>query len=261
MPARGQRRRQQEELVFPFFRELPAELRCMVWEHSWEPRTVTLYPIEPTDKPVFLRPRGGNLLPASGYVNTESREHTLRRYKRCFSHGDSTDFRWFNFHLDTLCLATFGYYLVKLDHAELRQVQRLIVPEWFPGCVRAATPCPDTWPEPVSESFDSPEMEELLEKHYPSLREITLTTGKWAIQWCLERIAKKPEDCWKFEPRRSPYVGWGHMRTTYVGKLKVRHSPSGGKTYQQRYCCRMSDKDVDLFLYRLRSMLWWDIIL
>ncbi|KAI3321008.1 hypothetical protein HD806DRAFT_546837 [Xylariaceae sp. AK1471] len=213
MPARRRRRRrQQQQREFHLFGKLPTELRLKIWVYTWKPRTVSLYPI---DDDHFLRPGGKNPLPASGYVNFESRSETLRHYKRCFAHPDKTDFRWFNFRLDTLCLAASWWFLDKLDPRDLRQVQRLIVPEPLSSAISAATPCRDKWPEPVTESFESPMVKELLEENYPSLREITLTTNMWMVR---EQYSPrdKLEDCYIFQAHPSLYKGWGHMRTTYI---------------------------------------------
>ncbi|KAI0416153.1 hypothetical protein F5X98DRAFT_344850 [Xylaria grammica] len=35
------------------------------------------------------------------------------------------------------------------------------------------------------------------------------------------------------------------MRTTYIGGLKARHSPTGRETYRQRYCCQVSEIEVN----------------
>ncbi|KAI0428367.1 hypothetical protein F5Y09DRAFT_289397 [Xylaria sp. FL1042] len=239
------RRRQQEQLrqVFHLFGQLPTELRLKIWAYSWVSRTVSLYLI---DADHFLRPGDENLLPASGYVNSESRSETLRHYKRSFVHPDKSDFRWFNFNLDALCLATSWPFLDDLDPADLRQVQRLIIPETLPSTL-AATPCPSTWPEPVTESFKSPKVEKLLAEKYPNLKEITLTTNRWHVykQFSSEN---KVENYYLFQRGLSPFKGWGHMRTTYISGLKVRHSPSGSKSYRQRYCCRLSEEDVDFLV-------------
>ncbi|KAJ8126527.1 hypothetical protein O1611_g7112 [Lasiodiplodia mahajangana] len=251
MPARRRRKQkqkqQEKERVFHLFGKLPTELRLEIWTHTWEPRTVTIYP---TENGVFMRPRGGNFLPASGYVNFESRSETLRYYKRCFDHGDEKDFRWFNFDLDTLCVATDPC-LDLLDLTELRQLQRLIVPDDFPGVVRAATRCRDTWPKPITESFESAKVEEYLQEYYPSLREVTLTTSKWG--WYM--VPPKWEYRFLFRPSESSFKGWGHMRTTYVGRLRIRHSPAGSKTDRQRYSRRFSKKDVDWFLELIADLL------
>ncbi|KAI0106468.1 hypothetical protein GGR51DRAFT_171247 [Nemania sp. FL0031] len=251
MPARRQRKQKpQQERVFHLFGRLPTELRLEIWKRTWEPRTVTLYPIE---HGTFLRPRGGNLLPASGYVNAESRSETLRYYKRCFDHGDKTDFRWFNFHLDTLCIATYTIYLSSLDPTELRQIQRLILPEDLPGFARDMTPCRNTWPKPVTESFESAEVEENLQEYYPSLREITLTTSHWG-PWRMGRgwEGVSWEDryaCFRCESK------FGHMRTAYIGKLKIRHSPNGKRTFRHRYGYRLSEHHVEFFLGMIADLL------
>ncbi|KAI0904880.1 hypothetical protein F4823DRAFT_613198 [Ustulina deusta] len=206
MPAR-QRHKQERQRVFQLFRQLPTEVRLKIWVHTWEPRTVSLYP-STDDGGSFLRPGTKNRLPASGYVNSESRSETLRYYKPCFANRDKTDFRWFNFRLDTLCLASDEWFLDKLDPSDARQVQRLILPETFPGVIRAATPCRDTWPKPVTESFEAPIIKELLEEDYPNLKEITLTTNRWWVskRYSLEKELEKYD--YLFEPQASLYKGW-----------------------------------------------------
>ncbi|KAI0805026.1 hypothetical protein GGR55DRAFT_293963 [Xylaria sp. FL0064] len=244
MPARRRPRGQQEQpQMFHLFGQLPTELRLKIWTHSWAPRTVSLYLV---DADHFLRPGDRNLLPASGYVNSESRSETLRHYKRSFVHPDKTGFRWFNFDLDILCLATSWPFLDDLDPRDLRQVQRLIIPETLPG-TRAVTPCETTWPEPVTESFKSPKVEQLLMEKYPNLREITLTTNRWHVYKQVSSESRV-ENCYLFQRGLSLFKGWGHMRTTYISGLKVRHSPTGSKTNRQRYCCRLSEEDVDFLV-------------
>ncbi|RYC62274.1 hypothetical protein CHU98_g3943 [Xylaria longipes] len=239
-------RQQKQQQVFHLFGQLPTELRLQIWAYTWKPRTVALYPVADDD---FLRPmdRKKNRLPASAYVNSESRSETLRYYyKRSFAERD--DFRWFNFGLDTLCLAAEnGLQLLQfLDSDDLRKVQRLVVPETIPSLIQAATPCSDTWPVPVTESFESPEIEEVLQKNYPALKEITLTTSRWLPCTVYSIEEKRDLYYYFFDKTLSPFSseGWGHMRTTYIGGLKVRHSPVGRKTYRQRYCCGLSEKDV-----------------
>ncbi|KAF2963866.1 hypothetical protein GQX73_g9702 [Xylaria multiplex] len=271
MPAKQRRRQKRQQGEFHLFGQLPTELRLQIWAYTWEPRTVSLYAI---DRDHFLRPGGKNLLPASAYVNYESRKETLRYYKRCFAHPDKSDFRWFNFRLDTLCLAANLPFL-NIDPNDLKQVQRLIVPDENPGTTFADTPCRDTWPEPVTQSFESPVVEALLEIKYPSLKELTLTANRWRVynarsplnrlpgvytifhilrdlnRWNLHRVVNSAryEDQLgnKYTLERDDGLGegWGHMRTTYISGLKVRHSPSGRKTYQQRYCCKLSEEDVE----------------
>ncbi|KAI0546839.1 hypothetical protein F4679DRAFT_556140 [Xylaria curta] len=103
------------------FAELPIELRLKIWAHTWEPRTITLFPASGvyslTDK---------NPLPTSAYVNSESRSETLQHYKRCFVH----DFHWFNFRLDTLCIAVEcrSEDLESLDPSDPRAVRALSNP-------------------------------------------------------------------------------------------------------------------------------------
>ncbi|GAW27139.1 putative cyclin-like f-box protein [Rosellinia necatrix] len=246
MPAR-RRHKQEQPQAFRLFQQLPAELRLQIWVCTWEPRTVSLFPStdDGYDKLSFLRPGSKNRLPTSAYVNSESRSEALRYYKRCFANRDKTDFRWFNFRLDTLCLASNPWALDMLDLGELRQVQRLIAPEFFPGAIHAMVSCDSTWPKPVTESFKSPAIKALLEHHYPSLREITLTTNIWVI------INQK----YHFTPQPSEFKGWGHLRTTYISGLKIRHSPSGSKTYRQRYCCRLSKSDIEILLATIFHLL------
>lgn len=196
---RQQEQEQQRQRVFHLFGQLPTELRLEIWVHSWEPRTISLFPI---DYDNLIRPGGKNRLPASGYVNYESRSETLRHYKRCFAHPDKSDFRWFNFRLDTLCVPTSMRDIEKLDYRDFRQVQRLIIPELLPGLACVWTPCPDTWPETAIQSFESPMIED-------------------------------------------------------IGGLKVRFSPSGGKTHRERYCYRLSEKDVEFLLMSIRHLLIW----
>ncbi|KAI1753519.1 hypothetical protein F4782DRAFT_529398 [Xylaria castorea] len=238
MPAK------QQQQVFHFFGQLPTELRLQIWVYTWKPRTVTLYPVE---NDYFLRPTNKNRLPASAYVNSESRSETLRYYKRCFAQQD--DFRWFNFRLDTLCIPVLccPQELEFLDPGDLRKVQRLIVPETVPGNIHAETPCEDTWPDPVTESFESPEVEELLRENYPALREITLITGIWLTCKSYSLQEEKELYLYDFIEGQSAFTdkGWGHMRTTYIGGLKVRHTPDGSKSYRQRYCCGLGEKDVE----------------
>ncbi|KAI0538346.1 hypothetical protein GGR58DRAFT_526461 [Xylaria digitata] len=240
MPARQRRRQQQQRGVFHLFGQLPTELRLQIWAHTWKPRTISLYAI---DRDHFLLPGGKNLLPASAYVNRESRSETLRHYKRCFSHPDKTDFRWFNFRLDTLCLAA-SWPLLNIDPNDLRQVQRLIAPDEFPGATLVETPCRNTWLEPVTESFESPVVREVLEEKYPSLKELTLTTNRWHVVKPYYP-QDQPGNGYAFE-RHGGLGNWGHMRTTYISGLKVRHSPSGRKTYRQRYCCQLSKEDAEI---------------
>jgi hypothetical protein len=45
------------------------------------------------------------------------------------------------------------------------------------------------------------------------------------------------------------------MRTTYIGGLRVRHSPAWSKTYRQRYCCRLSERDVELLITAITDIL------
>ncbi|TGJ88613.1 hypothetical protein E0Z10_g170 [Xylaria hypoxylon] len=228
MPARW--RQQQRKQMFHLFGQLPTELRLEIWAQTWEPRSLSIYPI---DDDHFLCPGGRNRLPASAYVNSESRSETLRHYKRRLAHRDKTDFRWFNFHLDTLCLGGDSWFLDKLDPRDLRQLQRLIVPEALLGAIRAATHCHDTWPEPVTRSFESPMVKERLEEKYPSLREIAFaTTGKWFPPYVPDDIR---ENCYLFEPRYGPCKAWGHMKTTYIAGIRVRHS----------HCCRLIEEEVE----------------
>ncbi|KAI0490613.1 hypothetical protein F4859DRAFT_508412 [Xylaria cf. heliscus] len=248
--------KRQQQQVFHLFGQLPTELRLRIWRYTWEPRTVSLFPATPDS---FLRRKSRKPLPASAYVNSESRSETLRYYECCFAQING-DFRWFNFHIDTLCLALNDNLLDLniLDPTDLEKVQRLIVPGIFPGIVRADTPCRDTWPEPMTESFESPAVERALRYNYPSLREITLTTSRWAVA---EFFDLAEEDNWHFEfwfiqmETLPSSRGWGHMRTTYIGGLKVRHTPLGPKTYRQRYCCRLSVKDFEALEEEILSCL------
>ncbi|KAI1369744.1 hypothetical protein F5Y08DRAFT_477 [Xylaria arbuscula] len=280
MANRRRQKKSQPQQVFHLFGELPTELRLEIWAHTWEPRTVSIYPI---NENYFLLPEGKNQLPASAYVNSESRSETLRHYKRCFAHHNKSDFRWFNFRLDTLCVAAgpvFGF-LKHLDPGDLRQLQRLIVPSTFTAFIHAATPCRDTWPEPVTQSAESSIMEIILEDDFPNLKEITLTTNQWGppVQWMSGANRKKalegdysklkevtitknhwPEpvpdvsgDEWKdyylFERSlvlsHEEGLALGHMRNTYINGLRVRHSTAGHKTHKQRYCCQMNTQGLD----------------
>ena len=244
------------------------------------------------NKNFFLLPGGKNELPVSAYVNSESRSETLRYYRRCFAHPDNSDFRWFNFHLDTLCLAAEPPlpFLEHLDPGDLRQLQRLIVPVSTTGILEAATPCRDTWPKPVTQSIESSMMEIILEEDFPSLKEVTLTTNQWypprqalSGDWRKRAFdghhsemievtlttkhwpAPVPGVCgdeWKdyFLLERSPVrwdegLGLGHMRTTYINGLKVRHSTAGRKTYKQRYCRQMKQQDLDLLAEYVKDVL------
>ncbi|KAI1170350.1 hypothetical protein F4777DRAFT_592001 [Nemania sp. FL0916] len=241
---------QQQLQVFHHFGQLPTELRLMIWVQSWTPRTVTIYP---TGHRQFSYPRGKVLLPASGYVNTESRGETLRHYKRSFAYQNDTDAPcWFNFELDTLCVACRPLCFSDLNVSDLRQLQRLIIPEQLHGRFPAETPCDDTWPQPVSECFESIDLEITLEDDYPSLREITLTTQTRFIE-------KDGQEEFNHLFRGSTCTGkpWAHMRTNYIGGLKVRHSPIGGKTYQSRYCRGLSKKDIDRLVDTLIEDTLW----
>ncbi|KAI1159081.1 hypothetical protein F5B18DRAFT_638118 [Nemania serpens] len=171
---RQQEQEQQRQRVFHLFGQLPTELRLEIWVHSWEPRTISLFPI---DYDNLIRPGGKNRLPASGYVNYESRSETLRHYKRCFAHPDKSDFRWFNFRLDTLCVPTSMRDIEKLDYRDFRQVQRLIIPELLPGLACVWTPCPDTWPETAIQSFESP----MIEDGKGTIQNRTGTISPWSL--------------------------------------------------------------------------------
>ncbi|KAI1148151.1 hypothetical protein F4825DRAFT_434955 [Nemania diffusa] len=241
MPTKAQRR-QQEARVFHLFGQLPTELRLKIWRHSWQPRTISLYPISDTS---FLRPGTENRLPASGSVNVESRRETLRCYEPSFAHPDMRAFRWFNFRIDSLCLATGGYLeaLEFFNPDDLRRIRRLIVPSGIPGLNGELTPCRSTWPKPVSESIPSPDIEELLHLYFPSLEEIILTAHEWFVY-----KGENGSYVYEFQESSSiaPGGGWGHMRTTTFSGLKVRHSVAGRKTYHERYCCRLGEEAIEL---------------
>ncbi|KAI1823735.1 hypothetical protein F4861DRAFT_549488 [Xylaria intraflava] len=237
----------QKTPIFHHFGRLPSELRLKIWVHSWEPKTITIFPSNTGHFILRRTPnkKDINRLPSSAYVNAESRSETLRYYKRCFAQRDKSDFRWFNFRLDTLCVAG-DCHLKKLrflDPNDLKKVQRLIVPESSPVCTKAATPCEDTWPKPSADSFESPGVEHLLRKNYPNLREITLTTSRWYISSIYG--TRNHYEFWFIRWHVFQEWGWGYMRNTHIGKLKVRHSPLGPRSYLQRYSCRLSEKDIE----------------
>ncbi|KAJ8116408.1 hypothetical protein ONZ43_g4449 [Nemania bipapillata] len=241
MPTKAQRR-QQEARVFHLFGRLPLSLIHQIWKYSWQPRTIALYPISNTS---FLRPGTENCLPVSAYVNAESRGLTLMYYERAFAHWDKSAFRWFNFEIDSLCLATEGTLepLEFYDPDDLRRIRRLIVPCGLAGLNGELIPCHSTWPKPVSESLSSPYIRELRHLYFPSLEEITLVTQSWSVY--------KGEDgsyIYDLDKARSiiPGGGWGHMRTTTFGRLRVRHSIAGRKTYHERYCRRLSKLAADI---------------
>ncbi|KAI1738467.1 hypothetical protein F4680DRAFT_180364 [Xylaria scruposa] len=150
------------------FGELPIELRLKIWVHTWEPRTVTLFPANGV---YSLRRTDKIPLPTSAYVNTESRGETLRHYKCCFV-GDS---RWFNFRLDTLCIAVEcgPEDLESLDPSNPGAVRALSKP--FSSRLDSTTNYPvvytrcDLRPEPVIKSFKSPRVEKLFQKNSSAL--------------------------------------------------------------------------------------------
>ncbi|KAI1202099.1 hypothetical protein F5X97DRAFT_253134 [Nemania serpens] len=249
---REQRRRQREQRLrerelrkraFHLFGQLPTELRLEIWAHTWHPRTVSIGLIDYDETPP---PREKNPLPASGYVNFESRSETLRYYKRSFARPGTSDFRWFNFRLDTLWVTDPLGPEGMFEFVDFGQVERLSIPQPHDSVAEATTPCPSSWPKPVTESFESPIIKELLAAKYPSLKEVTLRTSRWYIS---------SGGCSDYRPRVLRLGAWGHLRTTYIGGLKVQHSTEGPESYEQLYCCRLSEVDVELLVESIFYML------
>ncbi|KAI1178727.1 hypothetical protein F4777DRAFT_536559 [Nemania sp. FL0916] len=250
---RHRERKKQEVGVFHHFRQLPTELRLEIWKYSWEPRTITLFPRRNGH---FFRPNSQNKLPASGYVNSEARMETLKHYKRSFVQVNKKAFRWFNFAIDTLCLPRrYSYLHTKLlNPDDIKKVQRLIVPFCAPFTIDAATPCRSTWPKPVTDSFECGLIEGLREANYPSLKEITITTTEWLKH---DRPGTLPisyddaidDDDNLLRHQNFWNIPWGHMRTAYISGLRVRYTPIGPNSDQQRYCCRLSDNDKRGLIY------------
>ncbi|KAJ8120988.1 hypothetical protein ONZ43_g2450 [Nemania bipapillata] len=233
-----------QQRVFHLFGQLPAELRLEIWTHTWQPRTVVLCPVSNTD---LLCPNDENRLPASGYVNWESRSETLRYYKPCFAVRENSKFRWFNHRLDTLCLAQHWYHEWYLDEFrfsnadDLRQVRRLILPQSLPDRHGALMPCPSAWSQPARQWFPSPKIERMRALYFPQLREVILISHWWYA------VTDKNGNCVRKLglPDGFTLTGEeGHLRTDYLGGLKVRHLVQGKKTWQQRYSWRLTGETV-----------------
>ncbi|KAI0189878.1 hypothetical protein F4808DRAFT_32234 [Astrocystis sublimbata] len=240
------------EPSFHLFGKLPTELRRMIWRFALEPRIVTILPSWDCYE---MQPRRKPRLPASGYVNRESRSETLRHYKRCFELEG--DFHWFNFDLDTLCSPT-GVCLQICqfrDPSDLMKVQRMISPNSLPNKLKAKMPCEDTWPDPVIDSIDpSDEVQEGLESNFPALREVTLTSFRWHLHHEIEEYTGDVIGVsWQRDDSHC-YAKLAHMRTAYLGKVRVNYSPRGEKSHQQRYCCRLREKDA-IWLDRVIGLL------
>ncbi|KAI1188208.1 hypothetical protein F5B17DRAFT_281147 [Nemania serpens] len=249
MSAQEQRQKEEQQppRVFHLFRQLPTELRLEIWTHTWEPRIVSIFPIVDTEP---LR------YPASGYVNFESRSETLRYYKRCFAYPHKSDFRLFNFRLDTLCVTTkFEDIMHKLDPVEASQVQRLI----FPDCVVAEAftmvPCA-RWPEPLNESFESPTIERRLKEKYPSLREVTLTSSWYGYKLDVHDSRGRPYHAFSSRDNNN-WVRWDDMKTACLGGLKVRYCPPlWSQPYHKGHCYRLSKGDVRLLKQSIKALLF-----
>ncbi|KAI1176384.1 hypothetical protein F4777DRAFT_597704 [Nemania sp. FL0916] len=238
--------KQQSQRVFHRFGDLPQELRFQIWEATWEPRTVPLIPKQQLNQSPWDPTWKRNRLPVSAYVNSESRSETLRQYFPCFPQPTKTDVRWFNPRLDTICLAK--WYSMQdfkfCNRGHLKKIERMIVPQLMPGFINASVPRADTWPEPLTESFESSPVAELL-KDWPKLKEIMLTTSAWEPLGRhlppsgIERLSH-----YEYVQKQSPNGSWGHMRTVYLDKLKIQFSPAAPRTYEQQYCRGLSELDA-----------------
>lgn len=127
----GSEREYPQELSFRPFHNLPPELRCDIWQATWEPQIITLD--HNSYERFEIRADKWNL-PTSAHVNYESRCETLRHYKLSFAEEEFESRVWFNFSLDTL---HFPYHTQMrrngiMDIVDLAEVERLIVPEYLP---------------------------------------------------------------------------------------------------------------------------------
>ncbi|KAI1822324.1 hypothetical protein F4861DRAFT_515227 [Xylaria intraflava] len=103
------------------------------------------------------------------------------------------------------------------------KVQWLVIPTFVPGIVEMATSCKRSqlWGCPAIQSFELLMVDELLQRQYPSLAEV-LITEHFGMLW-----THKATTTYDFYP---PYTGqgdFGRIRTTYLGKLRLRYSPAG----------------------------------
>ncbi|KAI1505639.1 hypothetical protein F5X99DRAFT_214800 [Biscogniauxia marginata] len=160
---------EQDVVSFERFPILPPELRRGVWHATWTPRDVKPRLKQTDDGPVTV----GADLPVSAWVNHESREETLRRYKLAFAIGAHPTRVYFNFDLDTLYLGVRDRQPRALFGAgDLARVQRLSVPKWLPvGLVtdKFAEVSDDFWDQAA---FPVPRLEgreKLLERFASSL--------------------------------------------------------------------------------------------
>ncbi|KAI1431831.1 hypothetical protein GGR50DRAFT_37050 [Xylaria sp. CBS 124048] len=245
----------QPEPVFHFFGKLPKEIRFKIWQMTWEPRTVTMFP---TDNKHYWHPqrKEENVLPASGYVNVESRSETLRYYKRCFVQPGREDFRWFNHRIDSLgiafdwCLNTLKF----VDPTDLWKVRRFVAPQQS-GIFWSSKPVEATDPSVRAiEHFDVPVITDLLKKYWPQLKELVLTTNKWRIglQWTPNGEAELPVLLFPPVPlcRRCHY-----MKTTYLSGLRVRYPRAGGQHDGDKSSGKLTEAELEFLKDQVISWL------
>ncbi|KAK8001151.1 hypothetical protein PG991_013373 [Apiospora marii] len=99
---------------FQPFSRLPTELRLKIWRANWEPKAIwpqnALY--APGD-PGYPPPQAN--LPVTARINQESRDETLRMYRK-ISHMGLHIFRsYFNIKIDTLHLDAEPFHFEELD--------------------------------------------------------------------------------------------------------------------------------------------------
>ncbi|CAJ2507347.1 Uu.00g085330.m01.CDS01 [Anthostomella pinea] len=133
--------------TFHFFSKLPSSVRRRIWRHTWEPREVV--PTDFVQEGCFIRGAPYDYhehMPASGYVNQESRQETILHYELSFRSPLNRAGVWFNFSLDTLFMPLHHRPWVHYDHDDLERLQRLSMPEWLPVGWYDATKRPLQWP-------------------------------------------------------------------------------------------------------------------
>ncbi|KAI0018562.1 hypothetical protein F4780DRAFT_781249 [Xylariomycetidae sp. FL0641] len=87
--------------TFEPFKYLPTELRRAIWRFTWVPRDVVIM-VYALNHFQDCRWRPKAPLPASGYVCRESRDETLRYYKRCFESRVTRRHTFFNYEINNL---------------------------------------------------------------------------------------------------------------------------------------------------------------